>query len=387
MKFSSLIIFLSIVLSVYALINFYIFIRGWQAIPDNSSFKKIYLITFLFVSFSFIAGRILERFWLNQFTDIIVWIGSFWLAAILYFLFIIIFLDLIRTINVTTPFYPAFATFNYEKTKLVLLIFSVLLVSGILYYGFHNARNPKITTLNLNINKSPENLKELNIVMASDIHLGTIIDSKQFGKIVDMMNGLKPDIVLLAGDIVDEDLGPVIRNNVGETLKNIRSKYGVYGITGNHEYIGGVDDACKYLSEHNVTMLRDTTILIDNSFYVIGREDRDMSRFAGKKRKTLEELLKNVDRNYPMILMNHQPFELDETAKSGIDLQVSGHTHHGQIFPLNFITSLIFEVSTGYVRKNLSHIYVSTGVGTWGPPVRIGNTPEIVNIKLKFAGQ
>jgi uncharacterized protein len=131
-------------------------------------------------------------------------------------------------------------------------------------------------------------------------------------------------------------------------------------------------------------MLRDSSIKIDNAFYLIGREDKNITTFANKKRKSLGELVQQVDKSNPLILMNHQPTDLDETVKNDIDIQFSGHTHDGQLFPLNFITNLVYELGTGYLRKGQTNFYVSTGVGTWGPPVRIGNSPEIVNIKLKF---
>jgi uncharacterized protein len=384
MKTTNFIIFFSVVFTVFALINFYVFIRGWQALPQGNTVRKIYFVLFLIAFFSFMGGRILERYYYSAFTDILIWIGSFWFAAIMYFLFIVIFLDILRTINTSTPLYPSFATFNYPLTKQIVFALSVVIVGGVLAYGYYNAKNPKIQKLELNIYKNCGELKELNIVMISDMHLGTIISNSRLTDMIDKTNSLNPDIILLAGDIVDEDLGPVIRNNIGETFKNFKSKYGTYGITGNHEYIGGVEEACTYLNAHNITMLRDSAVKIENAFYIIGREDRDVIRFAGKKRKSLEELVKQTDKNCPLILMNHQPFDLDESVKNDIDLQLSGHTHHGQLFPLNFITSMVFELSTGYLKKGQTHFYVSTGAGTWGPPVRIGNTPEIVNIKLKF---
>lgn len=384
MKISSIIIFISVALFIYALVNFYIFIRGWQALPQGSIIRKIYLVLFLLVSLSFIIGRIMERYYISIVSDVFVWIGSFWLGAILYLLFMVVFFDIIRTINASTPIYPSFATFNYKLTKQIVFAFTILLVGGILAYGYFNAKNVRIHKLELNISKNCGDLKELNIAMISDMHLGTIISNSRLEDIVSKTNSLNPDIILLAGDIVDEDLGPVIKNNLGEMLKNFKSKYGTYGITGNHEYIGGVEEACNYLNEHNITMLRDTAVKIDNAFYVIGREDRDITRLSGKKRKTLNDLVKELDKSCPLILMNHQPFDLDESVKSEIDLQLSGHTHNGQMFPLNFITNLIFELSSGYLKKGQTHFYISNGAGTWGPPVRIGNSPEIVDIKLKF---
>ena len=131
-------------------------------------------------------------------------------------------------------------------------------------------------------------------------------------------------------------------------------------------------------------MLRDTTVIIDNSFYVVGREDRDIKRFAGKERKPLGELVKDINKNLPVIVMNHQPFELSEAVERRVDLHISGHTHHGQLWPFNYITEKVYEISRGYEKRDNTHLFVSNGVGTWGPPIRIGNRPEIVNIKLKF---
>jgi predicted MPP superfamily phosphohydrolase len=198
------------------------------------------------------------------------------------------------------------------------------------------------------------------------------------------INLINADIVLLAGDVVDEDIKPVIKYNLGEILKLIKSKLGVFAITGNHEYIGGVEPAVKYLAEHNLIELRDTSILIDNSFFLIGREDRSGRGFGGRPRRSLLELMKGIDKSLPVILMDHQPVKLNEAFEYGIDLQVSGHTHHGQLFPFNFITKKIYELSYGYMKRGNTHYYVSCGVGTWGPPVRTSSRPEIVEIKLMF---
>jgi hypothetical protein len=223
------------------------------------------------------------------------------------------------------------------------------------------------------------------MVVASDIHLGTIIGRKRFDRIVSRINELNPDMILLPGDIVDEDLTPVINQNLGESLKNLKSKFGVFAVTGNHEYIGGVEKACRYLADHGVEVLRDSAVKVNDCVYVVGREDRSIDRFTGKPRMPLSELMARVDKEYPVLLMDHQPFHLEEGANNGVDLQLSGHTHHGQLWPGNLISEKVYELSWGYKRKNGTQVYVSCGVGTWGPPVRLGNRPEIVNIHLRFA--
>jgi predicted MPP superfamily phosphohydrolase len=157
-----------------------------------------------------------------------------------------------------------------------------------------------------------------------------------------------------------------------------------YAITGNHEYIGGVDDAVNYLEEHGLKIIRDSSILINNSLYIVGREDKDKYTFTKQKRKTINDLTQNIDKEKPIILLDHQPFNLNSTIKAGIDVQISGHTHHGQLWPFNYITNKIFEISSGYKQKGNTHFFVSTGFGTWGPPVRLGNRPEIIELTLIF---
>ena len=175
-----------------------------------------------------------------------------------------------------------------------------------------------------------------------------------------------------------------MKNNIGEPLRTIRSRFGVYAATGNHEYIGGIEKAAAFLTGHDVILLRDRAVKVAGTFYLIGREDLSANRFGGQKRKNLSELMKDVDKSYAVIMMDHQPFRLKEAAECGVDLQLSGHTHNGQIWPINYIIRLVYELPWGYRENGDTHYYVSNGVGTWGPPVRIGNRPEIVNILIDF---
>lgn len=385
MKHINFIIFFSIFLTIYLSVNFYIFIRGWQAIPRIIPLKAAYLIVFTALSLSYIFGRILERFTICTTSDICIWIGSFWLSMMLYLFLAVVFLDILRLANHLLHFFPASVTFHYERAKLVVLTAVIAVVSVTVLLGHINTLYPRMKTLDITISKNAGPLKSLSIVLVTDIHLGTLISNARLNKMVKRINRIKPDIVLLGGDIVDEDLGPVIERNLGETLKAIASKYGTYAITGNHEYIGGVEAAHRYLHEHNIRLLRDTAVKIDH-FYLVGREDRSIRRFLGRDRKPLDAIMETVDKKYPVILMDHQPFGLHNALENGVDLQLSGHTHHGQLWPFNYITGLIYEISWGYKKSGHTHFYVSCGYGTWGPPVRTSTRPEIVHIRMRFNG-
>lgn len=383
MKTSDFIIFISTVLTVYGIGNIYVFYHGLQALSGYQWIKPYYIAIFILLALSYIAARFLQAYDHNSISDVFLLIGSFWLAALLYFFLISLMFDLLRAINYFVTIFPAVVNFHYEKTKLVLFLISVIGVSGLLVYGYFNAREPVINKIDLNFSKENSRGLMLNAVVVTDIHLGPLSSGKWFDDIVAKINSLNPDIILLAGDVIDEDIKPVLDRNLGDHLLNLKSKYGVFAVTGNHEYIGGVEPAVKYLTEHNITVLRDTSVLVNNQFYLVGREDMDIKRFSGKDRKSLDELMSGVDSKYPLILMNHQPTNLSELSGKGIDLSISGHTHHGQFFPNNLVTNIIYEVSKGLVNKYGTSIYVSTGLGTWGPPIRIGNKPEIVNFIIK----
>jgi hypothetical protein len=382
MRTIQFLIFFSIVITVYSLVSFYVFSRGVQAFPMGTPGRLWFKVIFVFLSASYVLARFLERIWISSLSDVFTWIGSFWLAAFFYFLLSVIVVDIIRLVNLAIPFITVSMKIPDFKQYMFWGIVSVVMI--LLLGGFINSINPRIKKLDITIHKNVDGLEKLRIVFASDIHLGTLIGPRRTNSIVQKINAQNPDIILLGGDIVDEDLAPVIRNNLGDSLKKLRAPLGVIGITGNHEFIGGAEAAVKYLEEHGIRMVRDSVLKIDEKFYIIGREDRDKRNFAGANRMDIAELCQGLDHNLPIIMLDHQPFELDKKQELGIDLTMSGHTHHGQMWPLNYITKAIFEVSWGYKKKGNTHVYVSSGVGGWGPPVRIGNRPEIVVVDLKF---
>ncbi len=375
--------FFLVFFTVYFSVNAYVFFRGWQALPASTSLRTWYAVLFAVVSLSFIIGRVLENYWISAVSDLFVWIGSFWLAALAYFVLACLAVDLVRLVLLILPI-PMPAMGDPVRVRQIGTLGVVALVMVVLAGGYWNARTPRIQRLSVTVDKQAQGIHSLRAVMISDVHLGTIVGKKHLARLVDRINELRPDLVLFAGDVVDEDLGPVLRQNLGETLLSIRAPRGVYGITGNHEYIGGAEKACAYLEAHGIRMLRDTCVAIDGGILLAGRQDRSSRQFGGEARKSLDAVLDGVDARAPLILMDHQPFDLDEAAAHGVDLQLSGHTHHGQLWPFNYITSAIYEISWGYLLKGSTHYYVSSGAGTWGPPVRTGNSPEIVEITMTF---
>lgn len=382
MRFIEALAFFAVALTIYALINIYIFIRGWQAVPPHLGPRIYYTVVFLLLAGGYIAGRMIEKTYISVASDIFMWMGSLWLAAFIYFFIAALAVDLLRLANYVRPFFPEAVTADYPRAKAITAAAATLAVTALVGYGFLNANWTRVHTIDISIPKKAGSIDTINLVVATDIHLGTLVGRSKFDKIVERINAFDPDVVFLVGDVVDEDLAPVIRENAGESLRNIKSRYGVIAVTGNHEYIGGVDAASAYLREHGVTLLRDEVTMVNDSFYVVGREDSFKNRMTGVRRKDLSELMRRVDARYPVVVLDHQPVSIDESAAAGADLHISGHTHNGQLWPINYFVRAVYKFRYGRKRVGNTEVYVSSGVGTWGPPVRIGSTPEIVRVRL-----
>lgn len=377
-------LFFIIFFAIYSAVNFYIFIRGWQAISHIPILKPFYIIIFLLSALAYIIAKIFNSKLPALIYDILLWPGSFWFAFMLYFFLFIVLIDFSRLLNYLFSIYPSFITSNFQTAKLVTFISVILISSIIIIAGYLNTRNIKINHVEIEIPRKASKLGELNVVLVADFHLNPVNDGNLLDKIGRKINELNADIVLIPGDIVDDRVEILKRKNIRKELSEIKSKYGVYVSNGNHEFINGVEGADKYLREFNLNVLRDSAVLIENSFYILGREDRSKPSFTNKRRKSLGEILKEVDRSFPVIVIDHTPLGFSETVEENIELQLSGHTHHGQMFPLNFITNMIYEVSWGYLKKEKTQFYVTCGVGTWGPPVRLGSDSEIVKLTIRF---
>jgi len=330
---------------------------------------------------SFLIGMFWERAASSIVSEWVYRIGAFWLAFMLYFLIAILIIDLVRVADYFFHFLPAFSV----TRRLTLGYLVIGIVTLTVFYGYINALTTRVKEIPLTIHKKVSGASELKILMASDIHLGALIGERQELKLVRIINEQKPDLVLLCGDLVDGDIGPVLRKNLGKHLQEIRTPLGVFAIPGNHEYIGGIRNTLPYLQSINIKVLRDEVITLPDGIQLVGRDDRDSRRMGeANNPHELKALTKNLDHSKPIIVMNHQPFQLEEAVEIGADLHLSGHTHNGQMWPLNYLTEAIFELSWGLKQKGNTTFYVSSGFGSWGPPVRTGNSPEVVVFKVKF---
>ncbi len=378
-----MLIFFLIVFTIYSLVNIYIFFKGYNAVPYLKDHKLSYSLIFFILAGIFIAAKILESRHSSVITDALNIVGGFWLAFMLYGFVFFLLSDIVLLILKIPGIINSGNILSYRKWALIITIsLSAVLITG----GFINALIPVIKEYDITINKSAGEIKSLRIAAVSDIHLGSIIRKRSLKKLSAMLQKMHPDIVLLLGDIVDGEIGPVLRGDLLQYFTCPKCNDGLYAITGNHEFIGGASRTIPYIESKGIRLLKDEVVSVEGGIQLIGRLDRDSFRYFRKERMSLAGLMNLVDTTKPVILLDHQPFHLDETAKYGIDLELSGHTHNGQMWPLNYVTSAIYELSYGYLRKGNTQYIVSSGYGLWGPRVRSGSKSEVLLINVKFNG-
>ena len=354
--------------AIMILVIGYVYYRIWHILPFSSPMKWLTTII-LFIPFGLFFAYMSSRsdntsLWVNQLFSTV---STSWIVILLYLLMIFFVTDISRL------FIPAIRPwFNNSWVGTIGIAVFLLFIFGIgnLWYQ-HKVRVP----LDIQLDKP---LYPIKIVGISDLHLGYTIGKRELGKWVDLINSENPDVILIAGDLIDSDIVPVERQQMYEELSHLKSKYGVYACLGNHDYYADTLKSIPFIKKAGIQLLKDEAVLVNNEFYVVGRDDRTNER----GRKSLTELIKLLDKNKPIILMDHQPYELEKTKEAGVDFQLSGHTHRGQIFPISLITDMVYEISHGYLQKGNSHFYVSSGIGLWGGKFRIGTQSEYLVIKM-----
>ncbi|MHA6482466.1 metallophosphoesterase [Paenibacillus sp. strain BS8-2] len=358
-------------IALYGLIVFYIGWSGWRWIKPAVShrFRLFYIITLVFLASSLILSRVVAG------SAILSIIGSYWLAVFSLLALLLPLVHLTVWITRLTRL-PRHAVQKWSGiTTLIVLV-------ALLVYGSFQAFTPTVRDYSITIDKKGPEKGELHIVMASDMHFGYLSDKRHAERMVKEINDLSPDIVLLPGDIVDDDIVPYKHQGIGNTLSKIQAPLGVYASLGNHDrFKGDTEELISLIEESGIDVLYDETIDVGGWLKLVGRKD-----YSDTERAELATLLNGQDLSSPVIMLEHQPVEFDIAEQHGIDLILSGHTHYGQVAPGNLITEMLFENDWGHLQKGRMHSIVSSGFGFWGPPIRIGSQAEIVSIRVHFSG-
>ncbi|ORF44778.1 metallophosphoesterase [Gilliamella apicola] len=277
------------------------------------------------------------------------------------------------------------------KPQLTTKVVYILGICSLFYYGHEMAMEPSIVNYQVKIDKSAK-VNKLRIVQLSDIHINDMTSSNRIQHMVDKVNQLDADFIVITGDTLDRRLQPFTEKGFDKLFQQFKSKYGTYIIFGNHEYLNIKEennheqDIINAFKHANMKVLKDDVVHLDNvGITFIGRDDFSSSRYD-IKRASLPDLMVFSNTNKPIILLDHQPHDLDEPANLGVDLMISGHTHAGQVFPINLIEKLIYKNNYGIYKNTKQHFtsIVSSGFGFWGPPIRLMTRSEIVVIDVTF---
>jgi predicted MPP superfamily phosphohydrolase len=363
-------------LAIYFLPAIYVLFRLRKFFPDKKN-RKYFSCLYIILIFTFPCIEVLSHSsstpWIANFIKI----GYYLLPYLLYLFLTVLLVDIVLMINRWVKIIPfkIIISNTFKKTAFVIILTTPLLIvaAGVIWQG-----NIQINSYQIAIPKKSSDLSHLKIAFAADLHLKGISDRVIVEKFVKKINSLNPDIVLLGGDIIEGDRQDAEMTALEQSLRKINSKYGVYAAFGNHELHGGVGNL-NFFNNSAIKVLQDSFIQIDKSFYLIGRND-----VRSTKRKTMEELFNGMQNNLPIIMLDHHPSDFGNVSNTKVDIQLSGHTHNGQLFPLNYITSSLYDLSWGHKKINATHFFVTSGLQAWGPAVKTTGTSEIMVIDIDF---
>jgi predicted MPP superfamily phosphohydrolase len=361
------------------ILNPYVFWRGWQAIPAKKSWRIPYILLFAIELMVFFTSFFFYKSLPDDVMTVILYFCGTWYIYLLYTTMALLAIELILLSNRIHFWYPAWVTSHWVQTKLTLFFVVITGVAGLLIHAYQVVMDPVVTHLNVTIPKGTGQLDSLKVVMMSDLHIGEIIGKKQVGKFVSMSNAQQPDMVVLVGDLMDYESRFAEQMHAEYDLQKLKAPSGVYAVLGNHEYRANRNAKLNWIRKTGATLLIDSAVLIDKSFYLIGRDD-----YINKNRQPLNALTKSLDPGKPKILLDHQPWTFVEASMNDVALGLYGHTHYGQLWPYPLLMKLIYECPYGYYRKGNTQLYVSSGIGIAGPPYRVGTVSEMVVLHIQF---
>lgn len=383
--------------SSYMMFRFFYWMKHCNHRFNWLRFKVPFAVVYLFMALSPVIAFLLPK---SAVAIVIRRISTYWIGIMLYSLLYVVLFDLLRLIA------------KHTKLKNMLLFSrgSVISIGSVVVacavatclYGIFNARNIKVNEYSVTVNKSCGSDKHLKAVLVADLHMGYAIGVDHITNMVEKINQQDADIVIIAGDIFDNSYdGMDDPEGIKAQLKSIKSKYGVYAVYGNHDIDekilmgftfdwGGKqlhnEKMTNFMKECNIKLINDESVLINDEFYLVGRRDTDKPGTEDGTRAEISELTKDLDKTKPIFVLSHEPDELQKTADAGADIDFSGHTHDGQLFPGNLTIGLFWENPCGMIKKDNMYSIVTSGVGVYGTFMRVGTDAEICSVDIDFAG-
>ena len=383
--------------SSYMMFRFFYWMKHCNHRFNWLRFKVPFAVVYLFMALSPVIAFLLPK---SAVAIVIRRISTYWIGIMLYSLLYVVLFDLLRLIAKHTKLKN---TLLFSRGS-VISIGSVVVACAVAtcLYGIFNARNIKVNEYSVTVNKSCGSDKHLKAVLVADLHMGYAIGVDHITNMVKKINQQDADIVIIAGDIFDNSYdGMDDPEGIKAQLKSIKSKYGVYAVYGNHDIDekilmgftfdwGGKqlnsEKMTNFMKECNIKLINDESVLINDEFYLVGRRDTDKPGTEDGTRAEISELTKDLDKTKPIFVLSHEPDELQKTADAGADIDFSGHTHDGQLFPGNLTIGLFWENPCGMIKKDNMYSIVTSGVGVYGTFMRVGTDAEICSVDIDFAG-
>lgn len=383
--------------SSYMMFRFFYWMKHCNHRFNWLRFKVPFAVVYLFMALSPVIAFLLPK---SAVAIVIRRISTYWIGIMLYSLLYVVLFDLLRLIAKHTKLKN---TLLFSRGS-VISIGSVVVACAVAtcLYGIFNARNIKVNEYSVTVNKSCGSDKHLKAVLVADLHMGYAIGVDHITNMVEKINQQDADIVIIAGDIFDNSYdGMDDPEGIMAQLKSIKSKYGVYAVYGNHDIDekilmgftfdwGGKqlhsEKMTNFMKECNIKLINDESVLINDEFYLVGRRDTDKPGTEDGTRAEISELTKDLDKTKPIFVLSHEPDELQKTADAGADIDFSGHTHDGQLFPGNLTIGLFWENPCGMIKKDNMYSIVTSGVGVYGTFMRVGTDAEICSVDIDFAG-
>ncbi len=383
--------------SSYMMFRFFYWMKHCNHRFNWLRFKVPFAVVYLFMALSPVIAFLLPK---SAVAIVIRRISTYWIGIMFYSLLYVVLFDLLRLIAKHTKLKN---TLLFSRGS-VISIGSVVVACAVAtcLYGIFNARNIKVNEYSVTVNKSCGSDKHLKAVLVADLHMGYAIGVDHITNMVEKINQQDADIVIIAGDIFDNSYdGMDDPEGIKAQLKSIKSKYGVYAVYGNHDIDekilmgftfdwGGKqlhsEKMTNFMKECNIKLINDESVLINDEFYLVGRRDTDKPGTEDGTRAEMSELTKDLDKTKPIFVLSHEPDELQKTADAGADIDFSGHTHDGQLFPGNLTIGLFWENPCGMIKKDNMYSIVTSGVGVYGTFMRVGTDAEICSVDIDFAG-
>ena len=365
---------------VYGLFHVYAFFRARAALTLSFRAKIFIAIFMLIMVLAPFIINFSERHGFEFFARVMSYIGYIWMGVLLLFVSSSLLFEIYRLViylaalisrkNLSTMFPSAGFSF------FIPLVLSIAVGT----YGFFEARNVRTEQVTIRTSKLPDNISRFKIVQISDVHIGLIVREERLKRIVNEVKLAEPDILVSTGDLVDGQINRLA--GLEEILNEINPRYGKFAITGNHEFYAGIDQALDFTRKAGFKLLRGEGVHVGDIMNIAGVDDPAGKTFNRYNNVREKALLSELNNGRFTLLLKHRPF-VDNASQGLFDLQLSGHTHKGQIFPFTLITKMFFPHQSGIFNLlNNSILYVSRGTGTWGPPIRFMSPPEVTVIEL-----